>query len=240
MTGCAAAFSGASKRFGNTLALDRLTLSIPRGLIYGMVGPNGSGKTTAIRGLMGLLRFDEGEAWVLGRQVPFARGSCRVSYMPQELAVYLELTVRENLEFFAEMSDEALTREGADRILDMVDLRSAADRMVGELSGGMRRRTSLACALIGDPDLVFLDEPTVGVDPELRESFWATFQGMAAAGRTVVLTTHYLDEAVHCHRVGLMRNGRLIADGTPSELLSRSGEPDLERAFLHFCRRGLP
>lgn len=233
-------FVAASKSFGRTVALDRLHLTIPRGVLYGLVGPNGSGKTTAIRGLLGLLRFDSGEAWMLGERTPLPKNGGRVSYMPQELAIYQDLTVRENLDLFAELSGQRISEAEARSLLTTVDLLAEQHRMASELSGGMKRRTSLVCALAGRPELLFLDEPTVGVDPELREGFWSTFRQMTAEGKTVVLTTHYLDEAMHCDRVGMMRSGRLMAEGAPDELLRRSGCSDLEGAFLHFCRGGTP
>jgi ABC-2 type transport system ATP-binding protein len=233
-------FSGASKKFGRTVALDDLHLTVPCGALYGLVGPNGSGKTTAIRGLLGLLRFDSGEAWLLGEKAPVARGAKRVNFMPQDLAIYEELTIRENLDLFSELNGMKLPDAEADRLLDMVDLKGAQHRMASDLSGGMKRRTSLVCALAGDPELIFLDEPTVGVDPELREGFWKAFRRLASEGKTVVLTTHYLDEAMHCDRIGMMRFGKLIAEGTPEEILQRSGCRDLEDAFLHFCRRQQP
>lgn len=226
------------KEFDGLVAVDDLDMRIEKGVLYGLIGPNGSGKTTAIKMLVGLLRPTGGEAHVLGEKVP-ARGTVeRVGYMPQEMAIYPDLTVHENMELFAELysvpREEFGRREAL--ILDVIDLRARRDSLVAQLSGGMKHRASLACALVHDPELLFLDEPTVGVDPELRVGFWKYFHDLRARGKTVVLTTHYMDEAVRCDLVGMMRAGKLIAEGTPKELMARAGTPDLESAFMFFSR----
>ena len=203
-----------------------------------MIGPNGSGKTTVIKMLVGLLRPTSGSARILGEGIPVRINRPNMGYMPQETAVYTDMTVHENLEFFGGMylmAKDALKKREHE-LLHMVDMESRKDDLVSHLSGGMRHRTSLACALIHDPTILFLDEPTVGVDPELRAGFWEFFQRLKAEGKTVILTTHYMDEAVRCDVVGMMRNGRLIAEGSPSELMRRSGTSNLEDAFLSFSR----
>lgn len=227
------------KRFGGFTALDGLTLSLPRGQVYGLLGPNGSGKTTAIRILVGLERATSGEAFALGRRVPDRALAARIGYMPQETALYQDLTVAENLELFGELygMERGLLRKRMDELLSLVDLAAWRDAVVHTLSGGMRHRTSLVAALLHDPDLLILDEPTVGVDPELRASFWGYFDALAARGVTVLITTHYMDEARNCARIGLLRRGRLIAEGTPQALMAQAGTDDLEKAFLRLAGR---
>jgi len=229
---------GLRKEYDALVAVDSLDLRIGKGLVYGMIGPNGSGKTTAIKMLVGLLRPTAGKAKLLGEGVPVKDNVARIGYMPQEMAVYDDVTVHENLAFFAGLysmdADQARRRE--EELLRMIDLADRADSLVGQLSGGMRHRVSLACALMHDPELVFLDEPTVGVDPELRAGFWGYFAGLKGAGKTIVLTTHYMDEAVRCDVVGMMRQGVLIAEGAPSELMRRTGTSGLEDAFLAFSK----
>jgi len=230
------------KEFDGLVAVDDLDLVIDKGLIYGMIGPNGSGKTTAIRMLVGLLRPTRGDAHLLGENVPVRKNIARIGYMPQEMAVYADLTVLENLELFAGLysMERAAFEERGRALLGMVGLEDRRNSLVSQLSGGMRHRLSLACALIHNPELVFLDEPTVGVDPELRVGFWKHFRDLKSDGKTVVLTTHYMDEAVRCDVVGMMRAGRLIAEGSPRELMERAGAADLESAFMEFSRRSPP
>lgn len=227
------------KEFDGLVAVDDLDMKIGRGVLYGLIGPNGSGKTTAIKMLVGLLRPSGGEAFVLGEKVPVSRNIGRIGYMPQDLAVYPDLTVHENMELFAELYsvDRGEFEKRGAQLLEVIDLKQRRDSIVSQLSGGMKHRTSLACALVHDPELLFLDEPTVGVDPELRVGFWDYFQGLKSRGKTVVLTTHYMDEAVRCDIVGMMRSGKLIAEGTPKELMAKAGAPDLESAFMFFSRR---
>jgi len=223
-----------TKRFGELVAVSSLNLEIPRGAVYGLIGPNGSGKTTAIKVMNGLLRATSGSAKLLGEEVPVRNVIHRIGYMPQEMAIYTDLTVHENLELFAGMySMSRSSFEGAERnLLEMIDLAERRDSLVATLSGGMKHRVSLACSLVHDPELVFLDEPTVGVDPELRKGFWDYFARLKNAGKTVVLTTHYMDEAVRCDIVGMMRLGVMIAEGTPDSLMKMAGATTLEDAFL--------
>jgi ABC-2 type transport system ATP-binding protein len=202
--------------------------------MFGLLGPNGSGKTTTIKILCGLLSPTSGQAEVLGKRVPYKPLMQRVGYMPQETALYLDNTLHENLAFFAGLygmnRSQFLSQEQA--MLRFVDLERWRDALVSTLSGGMRHRLSLACALLHEPDVVFLDEPTVGVDPELRVTFWGYFNDLSAKGRTIIITTHYMDEADRCSRVGLLRSGRLIAEDSPRELKIRTGATSLEDAFL--------
>lgn len=231
---------GLRKEYDGLVAVDSLDLRIGKGLVYGMIGPNGSGKTTAIKMLVGLLRPTSGGARVLGESIPVKANTARIGYMPQEMAVYDDISVQENLGFFAGLysMDPESARRREEELLRMTDLADRADSLVGQLSGGMRHRVSLACALMHDPELVFLDEPTVGVDPELRAGFWGYFSRLKEAGKTIVLTTHYMDEAVRCDVVGMMRQGVLIAEGEPAALMERTGTTGLEDAFLAFAREG--
>ena len=229
---------GLCKEFGPLRAVESLDLRIPQGCVYGLIGPNGSGKTTTIKVLNGLLKATSGKAWLMGEEVPVSSCIRRIGYMPQEMAIYADLTVHENLELFAgmySMSRDAF-RARAEELLDMIDLKDREDSLVATLSGGMKHRVSLACALVHDPELVFLDEPTVGVDPELRVGFWSHFSELKREGKTVVLTTHYMDEAVRCDRVGMMRLGRLIAEDAPNGLMDATGAGNLEDAFLAKAR----
>ena len=230
------------KSFGDVVAVQDLNLEIHRGAMYGLIGPNGSGKTTIIRILIGRLGAYSGDAWLLGERVPVRLSRPRIGYMPQEMAIYTDLTVHENIDLFGEMysmsEEERAARE--DTLLDMIDLRERRDSLVSTLSGGMKHRVSLACALIHDPELVFLDEPTVGVDPELRKGFWDYFAGLKADGKTVILTTHYMDEAVRCDTVGMMRLGRMIAEGAPMELIESTESATLEDAFIAKAREESP
>lgn len=231
---------GLTKMFGRLAAVDSLDLSIEEGETYGLIGPNGSGKTTLIKILCGLLSRTSGAARVLGEAVPPRRTRMMMGYMPQDVAVYMDNTVHENLALFGRlygMSEERI-RVRERELLEFVDLRDWRDALASTLSGGMRHRLSLACALIHEPRLLFLDEPTVGVDPELRATFWEYFEVMAGRGVTVVITTHYMDEASHCTRVGLLRQGRLIAEGRPQELMDAQGRRSLEDVFLSLARRG--
>ncbi|MGQ9582631.1 MAG: ABC transporter ATP-binding protein [Thermoplasmatota archaeon] len=231
---------GLTKMFGGLAAVDSLDLSIEEGETYGLIGPNGSGKTTLIKILCGLLSRTSGTARVLGEAVPPRRMREMMGYMPQDVAVYMDNTVHENLALFGRlygMSEERI-RVRERELLEFVNLRDWRDALASTLSGGMRHRLSLACALIHEPRLLFLDEPTVGVDPELRATFWEYFEAMAERGVTVVITTHYMDEASHCTRVGLLRQGRLIAEGRPQELMDAQGRRSLEDVFLSLARRG--
>jgi ABC-2 type transport system ATP-binding protein len=207
--------------------------------VYGLLGPNGSGKTTIIKMLCGLLKQSSGQMSILGQPVPDKAMMASIGYMPQETAIYMDNTVHENLRLFADIygvqRDRVAEREA--ELLKFVDLAEWSDSLVSKLSGGMRHRASLACALVHEPKVLFLDEPTVGVDPELRATFWQYFNDMAAKGVTVIITTHYMDEASHCTRAGLLRQGKLIAEGAPSELRSMTGTESLEDAFLKLARR---
>jgi len=231
---------GLTKRFGGLTAVQELALEVKRGEIYGLIGPNGSGKTTTMRLLCGLLRPDGGTSWVLGYRVPDFRILSRIGYMPQENAIYPDLTVQENLCFFGRLQGLArrAIRARADEILKLVELEGKRAELARNLSGGMQRRLSLAVALIHKPELLLLDEPTAGVDPDLRALFWGYFKRLVQEGSTVLISTHYLEEASRCTRVGLMSQGRLIGEGTPQELEAEAHAKTLEEAFLALVGEG--
>ena len=226
------------KSFGDVRALDRLSLRVPQRVTFGLLGPNGAGKTTSIRVWLGLIRPDGGSASVLGTPVPPRSILPRIGYMPQDLAVYTDLTVEENLALFGRLvgMDEGAIDRRTGAVLRLVDIAERREDLVATLSGGMRRRTSLAAAFLHDPDLLLLDEPTVGVDPELRAAFWRFFAELTARGKTVVITTHYMEEASRCDLVGLMHGGRILALGAPAELKARTGTANLDDAFLALVR----
>jgi ABC-2 type transport system ATP-binding protein len=228
-----------TKKFGSFTALENLNLKIENGAIHGLLGPNGAGKTTAIKILCGLLKPNCGEAYILGKRVPDRSILPQIGYMPQETALYLELSVHHNLAHYGEVYGMSRSRiaEREKELLQFIALEKWKDEPVSNLSGGMKHRVSLACSMIHEPKLLFLDEPTVGVDPELRASFWEYFNTLKSKGITIVLTTHYMDEAQHCDRIGLLRLGRLIAEGAPAEITRMTGTTSLEDAFLALSRR---
>jgi ABC-2 type transport system ATP-binding protein len=230
--------SSLTKKFGKLTAVNNLNLRVGSGEIYGLLGPNGAGKTTVIKMLCGLLAPTSGEVYVLGERVPNRHIASRIGYMPQEIALYLGLTVRQNMEFFAELYgvNRNKIKEREETLLEFILLKDFADELVINLSGGMQQRVSLACTLLNGPSLLFLDEPTVGVDPKLRVSFWDYFYKLRDGGVTVVITTHYMDEARRCDRIGFMRGGLLIAEGKPQELLHATTTDSLEDAFLEFTK----
>jgi len=220
---------GVAKRFGPITALDKVTLRIPRGEVFGLLGPNGAGKTTLIRSLVGLVAPEAGTVTVLGQRMPQLDVLARVGYMTQQAALYPDLSAEENVRFFGAISGRA---DGVREALELVDLWDRRTSVVATLSGGMRTRCSLACALVHKPELLLLDEPTVGVDPQLRIQLWNRFRQMAAAGTAILISSHVMDEAERCDRLGLIRFGRLLAEGTVGELKAKAGVERLEDAFL--------
>ena len=213
---------GLTKRFGTLVAVDHVDLAVPRRNVYGFLGPNGSGKSTTIRMLCGLLTPSEGEIDVLGLSIPAQAEQLRtrIGYMTQKFSLFEDLTVRENLEFLADV--QTLPRAHAKRRIDeLVEQYHFADRqrqLAGTMSGGQKQRLALACAVINEPELLFLDEPTSAVDPESRRDFWEKLFELADAGTTLLVSTHYMDEAERCHRIAILDRGVLVADGTPDEL----------------------
>ncbi len=211
-----------SRKFGSTVAVDRLNLTIKKGEIFGLVGPDGAGKTTIMRMLSGILPPSEGEAWVLDH--PISRDAEpikeKIGYMAQRFALYGDLTVMENLQFYADLYDVPRKERASriERLLVFSKLASFQKRLAQNLSGGMKQKLGLACALIHTPEILFLDEPTNGVDPVSRREFWRILYQLLQEGVTIFLSTAYLDEAERCHRVGLLHQGNLLSIGTPDEI----------------------
>ncbi|HET7037938.1 MAG TPA: ABC transporter ATP-binding protein [Thermomicrobiaceae bacterium] len=230
---------GVSQAFGAVRALEDVSLAIPPGVIYGLIGPSGSGKTTLIRLLVGVLRPERGEVCVFGRKMPDRAVAGRIGYMTQSTALYPDLSLRENLSFFGALYGlgDARLRRRIEEVSREVALADRLDSPLHTFSGGMQRRASLACALIHQPELLILDEPTVGLDPVLRRAFWERFHRLAQAGRTLIVTSHIMDEAGRCDLLGFIRDGRLLASGTPDELRRLTGQAELEEAFLALAER---
>jgi ABC-2 type transport system ATP-binding protein len=222
---------GLVKLFGTIHAIDDVSFDLPPGRIYGFLGPNGSGKTTLIRLLTGLAKPTSGRAEVLGVPVPSREILARIGYMTQSDGIYPTLTVGENARFFA-AAYGVRGRGAIQEALELVDLSDRLDSIAGTLSGGQRRRLSLACAIVHRPPLLFLDEPTVGIDPLLRVEFWAHFRELADAGATIVVSSHVMDEADRCDELLFIRSGKVIARGSGREIRAQAGTDDLEQAFL--------
>jgi ABC-2 type transport system ATP-binding protein len=220
---------GVVKQFGKQRALDGVTLRVRRGEVYGLLGPNGAGKTTLIRSLVGLVAPEAGTVSVLGQRMPQLEVLAHIGYMTQQAALYPDLSAEENVHFFGAIYGRV---DGVRDALEVVDLWDRRKSVVSTLSGGMRTRCSLACALVHKPDLLLLDEPTVGVDPQLRVQLWDRFRKMAAGGTTIVVSSHVMDEAERCDRLGLIRFGKLLAEGTVAEIKAKAGVDRLEDAFL--------
>jgi ABC-2 type transport system ATP-binding protein len=220
---------GVVKQFGKQQALDGVTLRVRRGEVYGLLGPNGAGKTTLIRSLVGLVAPEAGTVSVLGQRMPQLEVLAHIGYMTQQAALYPDLSAEENVHFFGAIYGRV---DGVRDALEVVDLWDRRKSVVSTLSGGMRTRCSLACALVHKPDLLLLDEPTVGVDPQLRVQLWDRFRKMAAGGTTIVVSSHVMDEAERCDRLGLIRFGNLLAEGTVAEIKAKAGVDRLEDAFL--------
>ena len=220
---------GVVKAFGATRALNGVTVRVRRGEIYGLLGPNGAGKTTLIRAIVGLVTPDRGSVTVMGRRMPDIDVLAHIGYMTQAPALYTDLTVEENVRFFSRIHGGS---GDVAEVLEFVDLADRRRSVVSTLSGGMRQRTSLACALVHRPALLLLDEPTVGVDPQLRVQLWDRFRVMAERGTTIIVSSHVMDEAERCQRLGLVLGGRLLDEGSAGELRTRNGVARLEDAFL--------
>jgi len=227
---------GLTRRFGALTAVQDLTIRIEKGEVFGLLGPNGSGKTTTIRMLCGLLEPSAGSATVAGIDVTVAPEQIRqrIGYMSQKFGLYEDLTVSENLNFYAgiyELKGDARRRRVA-AVVSFVGVGNRLRQLAAELSGGWKQRLALGCALLHEPTVLFLDEPTAGVDPAARRSFWRAIHDLAAQGTTVLVTTHYMDEAERCQRLAMMSGGRLIALGTPAEVAAAVGGRTLEDAFI--------
>jgi ABC-2 type transport system ATP-binding protein len=215
---------------GSTHALRRVSAEIPRGRVTGLLGPSGSGKTTLIRSIVGVQIVRAGDVTVLGLPAGSPEVRARVGYVTQAPSVYSDLTARENLRYFAQIA--GADRARVDEVLGVVGLLERADVVVRSLSGGERSRVSLATALLGRPELLVLDEPTVGLDPVLRRDLWTTFHRLADEGATLLVSSHVMDEAERCDELIMIREGMIVAQGAPDELRRRTNRTDLEDAFL--------
>ena len=222
------------KRFGSVQALNGLSLTVHKGEIYGLLGPNGAGKSTLIRVMVGLITADRGRVTVLDKAMPDKPILAKVGYMTQASALYNELTVWQNVAFFAGLMG-CTDHHALEAAIGLVELGVSKNSRIGTLSGGMRQRASLASVLVHQPDLVLLDEPTVGVDPQLRQQFWIHFRTLTEKGVTLIVSSHVMDEAERCDRLGFVRDGRILAEGSAADLRQQAGKPDLESAFLHFA-----
>jgi ABC-2 type transport system ATP-binding protein len=222
-------------RRGARTVLHDLSFEVPRGSVTGLLGPSGCGKTTLMRAVVGVQIVEAGTVTVLGHPAGSAKLRDKIGYATQNPSVYADLTVSEALRYFASV----LRAPAGDvaRVIDEVNLGTHADHIVGQLSGGQLTRASLAVALLGKPELLVLDEPTVGLDPVLREDLWTLFHRLAGDGVTLLVSSHVMDEASRCQRLLLMREGRILADGTPAALRTSTGADDLEQAFLSLVRQ---
>lgn len=220
---------------GGRRILRGLTFTVPAGQVTGLLGPSGCGKTTLMRCVVGVQRISSGAVTVLGMPAGSAELRHRVGYVTQAASVYTDLSARENVRYFAAI--HGAPPSAADRALADVALAALAERRVGTLSGGERARVSLACALLSSPDLLVLDEPTVGLDPVLRDDLWGHFHALATAGTTLFVSSHVMDEAGRCGRLLLMREGHIVADDTPAALRAATGTYDLGEAFVQLIRR---
>ncbi len=221
---------------GGRTVLHSMSCVIPRGSVTGLLGPSGSGKTTLMRAVVGVQTVKSGQVTVLGQPAGSAAVRAKIGYLTQAPSVYADLTVRENARYFASLYN-GMTARDADQAVRDVGLGDAANQLVRTLSGGQHARASLACAILGRPELLVLDEPTVGQDPVLRDELWQRFRDMAARGTTLLVSSHVMDEARRCDRLLLIRDGRFIADDTPAAVRAAAGTDDLDEAFLELIRR---
>jgi ABC-2 type transport system ATP-binding protein len=236
MKSAAVEIDGLDVRRGGRTVLDGLSARLEAGRVTGLLGPSGCGKTTLIRAIVGVQRLAGGSVRVLGDAAGTPALRQRVAYVTQAPSVYADLTVQENLRYFAAVL--GAPRERIGRALAAVDLAEAGHQLAGTLSGGQRSRVSLAAALLGEPELLVLDEPTVGLDPVLRRDLWTLFHRLADDGATLLVSSHVMDEAARCDRLLLMREGRLVANTTPDDLRAETGEQEMEAAFLRLVETG--
>ncbi|WP_053368455.1 ABC transporter ATP-binding protein [Bacillus sp. FJAT-27245] len=223
-----------SKSFGKQQVLNNINLDIYPGEIFGLLGPSGAGKTTIVRQLIGLELPTEGENWLFNEKMPSLMLVEKAGYMSQSDALYLELSAKDNLEFFGALYGLKGKRlkQRIEEVMEIVQLSGDLNKLVSNYSGGMKRRLSLAAALLHEPELLILDEPTVGIDPVLRKSIWERFYELKEKGTAIIVTTHVMDEAEKCDRLGMIRDGKLIAVGTPEELKKNTASDTIEQAFL--------
>ena len=225
-----------NKYFGDKQVLKDVTMGVPYGCIYGLLGPSGCGKTTTVKIMAGISESTSGETYVLGKKMPQLALMNEIGYMAQSDALYTVLPAVDNLEFFAAvygMKKEQYKKRILE-VMELVNLAEDLNKPVGAYSGGMKRRLSLAMSILHNPKVLILDEPTVGIDPLLRQDIWKELYNMSANGVTILVTTHVMDEALKCHQLAMMRRGVLIAHGTPKELQERIGAASIEEAFIHY------
>ncbi|OAH52627.1 ABC transporter ATP-binding protein [Domibacillus aminovorans] len=223
-----------SKQFGKQQVLKEISLEIMEGEIFGLLGPSGAGKTTLVKQLAGLDTPTSGENFLLQEKIPSLKLIEKVGYMAQSDALYGELSAKENLQFFSALYGlkGKQQQQRIEEVMKLVHLSDHLHKLVSNYSGGMKRRLSLAIALLHEPEILILDEPTVGIDPVLRKSIWEAFNELKNKGTTLIVTTHVMDEAEKCDRLGMIRDGRLIAVGTPEELKQKTNSATIEEAFL--------
>jgi len=232
---------GLTKVFPEVVAVDHIDIEIEEGEIYGFLGPNGAGKSTTIRMLSGLLKPTEGQATVLGHDIYTDTYEIKenIGYMPQKFSLYQDLTVNENLKFYASLysypKNEINSR--IEELLEMVNMTEKLNSVVEYLSGGMKQKLALACSVIHKPRLLFLDEPTAGVDPLSRRRFWDLLYNLSAGGTSIMVSTHYMDEAEHCNTLGIIHRGRIVATGTPAELKSKKFRTEVLAVYPSILRR---
>jgi ABC-2 type transport system ATP-binding protein len=234
MMNSAITVGGLRVRRGGREVLREVTFDVPRGEITGLLGPSGCGKTTLMRAVVGVQIVEGGDLTVLGHPAGSPELRRRIGYATQNPAIYADLTVSEALRYFASVLRAPMS--DVDRVIDEVGLTDHADKLVGSLSGGQHNRANLAVALLGKPELLVLDEPTVGLDPLLRDELWELFRSLADGGATLLVSSHVMDEAARCDRILLLREGVLLAADTPENLKRRTGSDDLEQAFLRLVR----
>jgi ABC-2 type transport system ATP-binding protein len=225
-----------NKYFGEKQVLKDVSMSVPYGCIYGLLGPSGCGKTTSVKIMAGISESTSGETYVLGRKMPQLSLMNEIGYMAQSDALYMMLSAADNLEFFAAiygMKKEQYKKRILE-VMELVNLAEDLNKPVAAYSGGMKRRLSLAMAILHNPKVLILDEPTVGIDPLLRQDIWKELYQMSDNGVTILVTTHVMDEALKCHQLAMMRRGVMIAQGTPKELQDNIGAASIEEAFIHY------
>jgi ABC-2 type transport system ATP-binding protein len=225
-----------SKQFGNKVVLQDISLQVPKAEIFGLLGPSGSGKTTLVRMIAGIDDPSQGEVYVLEQRMPKLEMMSKIGYMAQSDALYNELTALENLEFFASLFglSGSKRKQRIYEVMELVNLTEHLKKQISSYSGGMKRRLSLAISLLHEPGILILDEPTVGIDPVLRRTIWKELEQLSARGTTILVTTHVMDEADKCHRLGMIRDGKLTAVGTPAELKQATSSTTIEEAFLFY------
>ncbi|MDB5052593.1 MAG: type transport system ATP-binding protein [Bacilli bacterium] len=228
--------SNVFKRFGKNEVLQNISLEVPKAQIFGLLGPSGSGKTTLVKLIAGIDEATSGEIYLLGAKMPKLEMLSKIGYMAQSDALYMELTAQENLEFFAALFglNAAQRKKRIYEVMELVNLNAFLKKPVSSYSGGMKRRLSLAISLLHSPGILILDEPTVGIDPVLRKSIWDELQLLSNQGTTIIVTTHVMDEAEKCDRLGMIREGKLIAVGSPDALRQETGTTSIEEAFLYY------